>query len=273
MTRLQQVLDVERLELDLYRGASPPTRLQRLFGGQVAGQALVAATRTCDPRLVVHSLHGYFLNPGTPEVPVLYRVDRLKDGRNFSSRRVGGVQNGRVIFSMAVSFHAPEPGPEHQAEMPAVPAPESLGNGEGQNPDLAELHRQEWPGWDLRRVPAGQLAPQTGAVAQQQVWLRYREQLPDDPVLHVCALAYASDLTLLGCALVPHPGLQVQMASLDHAMWFLRPFRADDWLLYAQTSPSAGSGRGLTQGQIFDRTGRLVAAVVQEGLLRSRDPA
>jgi acyl-CoA thioesterase-2 len=169
---------------------------------------------------------------------------------------------------MAVSFQVPEDGPEHQAAMPLVPLPDSLPQLGATDPELTELHRLEWPGWDLRHVPTEQLAEQSGAVAQQQVWMRFREQLPDDPVLHVCALAYASDLTLLGSALVPHPGAAVMMASLDHAMWFLRPFRADDWLLYAQTSPSAGGGRGLTQGQIFDSGGRLVAAVVQEGLLR-----
>jgi acyl-CoA thioesterase-2 len=264
VTRLEQVLDVEQLEVDLFRGASPPTTLQRLFGGQVAGQALVAATRTAPPALTVHSLHAYFLNPGRPDLPVLYQVEHLKDGRSFSSRRVSGVQDGRVIFSMAASFQVAEDGPEHQDTMPAVTPPEELTEPELNDPDFNELHRLEWPGWDLRR----DTRPPTGGGTRQNVWLRYRERLPDDPTLHVCALAYASDLTLLGCALVPHPGLVVTLASLDHAMWFLRPFRADDWLLYAQTSPSAGSGRGLTQGQIFDRAGRLVAATVQEGLLR-----
>jgi acyl-CoA thioesterase-2 len=264
MTKLQELLDVERLEVDLFRGASPPTKLQRLFGGQVAGQALVAATRTAPPERAVHSLHGYFLNPGRPDMPVLYMVERLKDGRAFSSRRVSGIQDGRVIFNMAASFQVAERGPEHQDEMPVVTPPDDLVDVTADNPELGELHRLEWPGWDLRRdtkTPAG-------GGARQNVWLRYREPLPDDPTLHICALAYASDLTLLGSALVPHPGVKVLMASLDHAMWFLRPFRADDWLLYAQTSPSAGGGRGLTQGQIFDRSGRLVAATVQEGLVR-----
>jgi acyl-CoA thioesterase-2 len=264
VTKLQGLLDVERLEVDIFRGASPPTKLQRLFGGQVAGQALVAATRTAPQERTVHSLHGYFLNPGRPDMPVLYMVERLKDGRAFSSRRVSGIQDGRVIFNMAASFQVAEEGPEHQDEMPAVTPPEDLIDVTADNPELGELHRLEWPGWDLRRdtrTPAG-------GVARQNVWLRYREPLPDDPTLHICALAYASDLTLLGSALVPHPGVKVLMASLDHAMWFLRPFRADDWLLYAQTSPSAGNARGLTQGQIFDRSGRLVAATVQEGLVR-----
>ena len=269
MTKLEQLLDVERLEVDLFRGASPPTNLQRLFGGQVAGQALVAATRTAPDDRAVHSLHGYFLNPGRPDLPVVYRVERLKDGRTFSSRRVSGIQAGRVIFNMAASFHVAEEGPVHQDPMPVVTPPEDLPVPEIADPEFNELVRLEWPGWELRRdtmTPAG-------AGARQNVWLRYREQLPDDPTLHVCALAYASDLMLLGSAMVPHQGVQVTMASLDHAMWFLRSFRADEWLLYAQASPSASSGRGLTQGQIFDRSGRLVAATVQEGLLRFEPPA
>jgi acyl-CoA thioesterase-2 len=230
----------------------------------VAGQALVAATRTAPDDRSVHSLHGYFLNPGRPDMPVLYMVERLKDGRAFSSRRVSGVQDGRVIFNMAASFQVPEEAVEHQDAMPTVTPPEELSDVTDHNPELSELHRLEWPGWDLRR----DTRPPDGGGARQNVWLRFHERLPDDPTLHICALAYASDLTLLGSALVPHPGVKVMMASLDHAMWFLRPFRADDWLLYAQTSPSAGGGRGLTQGQIFDRSGRLVAATMQEGLIR-----
>jgi acyl-CoA thioesterase-2 len=264
MGKLQELLDVERLDLDLFRGESPPTNLQRLFGGQVAGQALVAATRTAPPERSVHSLHGYFLNPGRPDLPVVYRVERLKDGRAFSSRRVSGIQDGRVIFNMAASFQIAQDGPEHQDVMPWASAPEDLPDIAADNPELAELHRLEWPGWELRRDT---LTPKPGG-ARQNVWIRHREQLPDDATLHVCALAYASDLTLLGSALVPHPGARVQVASLDHAMWFLRPFRADDWLLYVQTSPSAGNARGLTQGQIFNRSGALVAATVQEGLIR-----
>jgi acyl-CoA thioesterase II len=264
MTRLQQLLDVERLEVDIFRGDSPPTRLQRLFGGQVAGQALVAATRTAPPERSVHSLHGYFLNPGRPDMPVLYMVERLKDGRAFSSRRVSGIQDGRVIFNMAASFQVAEEGPVHQDEMPDVTPPEELADVTADNPELNELHRLEWPGWDLRRdtrTPAG-------GGARQNVWLRFHEPLPDDPTLHVCALAYASDLTLLGSALVPHPGVKVTMASLDHAMWFLRPFRADDWLLYAQETPNMIGSRGSARGLIFRRDGALVASVAQEGLVR-----
>lgn len=268
MATLQELLDVESLEVDLFRGSSPPTRLQHIFGGQVAGQALVAATRTVSADLMVHSLHGYFLRPGRPEVPVVYRVDRIRDGRSFVTRRVTAVQHGEAIFTMSSSFQVAEVGLDHQDRMPLVATPEDLDNQPSARPELDELHRLEWPGWDLRDVPPLDPPPIGGVV--QRLWMRCREELPDDPVLHVCALAYASDLRLLGASLVPHQGIPVQTASLDHAMWFLRPFRADEWLLYDQTSPSATGGRGLTQGRIFDRGGNLVASVVQEVLLRPR---
>jgi acyl-CoA thioesterase-2 len=268
-TTLERLLDVEQLEVDLFRGASPPTLLQQLFGGQVAGQALVAATRTVEPALSVHSLHGYFLRPGQPEQPVVYRVERVRDGRSFVTRRVTGIQSGKAIFTMASSFQVPEEGLEHQDPMPGVPEPDDLGAVPPERAELVELHRLEWPGWDLRDVEPTFREP-GGSAARQQLWMRYREPLPELPVLHVCALAYASDLRLLGTSLVPHPGVRVQAASLDHAMWFLRPFRADDWLLYDQTSPAAVGGRGLTHGRIFDRAGSLVATVVQEVLIRPR---
>lgn len=267
MTTLQHLLDVERLEVDLFRGASPPTRLQHIFGGQVASQALVAGARTVDPAYSVHSLHGYFLRAGKPEVPVVYRVERVRDGRSFVTRRVSGIQHGQAIFTLSASFQVFEEGLEHQDPMPEVPGPETLVDVHPGREEMAELHRLEWPGWDLRDV----LPPEgdgPGRPVRQQLWMRYSEPLPDDPVLHVCALAYASDLRLLGASLVPHPGAAVQTASLDHAMWFQRPFRADDWLLYDQTSPSAIGARGLTQGRIFDRSGSLVASVVQEVLIR-----
>lgn len=270
MTTLERLLDVEALELNLFRGASPPTLLQHIFGGQVAGQALVAATRTVDPRFAVHSLHGYFLRAGRPEEPVIYRVDRIRDGRSFVTRRVTGIQQGEAIFTLASSFHVAEDGLEHQDPMPEVRDADELDGLLAQRPELAELHRLEWPGWDLRDVPQPEPTPGQAPQARQQLWMRYREPLPDQPVLHVCALAYASDLRLLGASLVPHGDVQVQTASLDHAMWFQRPFRADDWLMYDQTSPSAVGGRGLTQGRIFDRGGNLVASVVQEVLIRPR---
>lgn len=267
MTTLERLLDLERLEVDLFRGASPPTHLQHIFGGQVAAQSLVAAARTVEPHLAVHSLHGYFLRAGQPEVPIVYRVERVRDGRSFVTRRVSGIQHGQAIFTLAASFQVHEEGLEHQDPMPVVPPPDDLVDVHPGREAMAELHRMEWPGWDLRDV----LPPEgdgPGAPVRQQLWMRYREPLPDDPVLHVCALAYASDLRLLGASLVPHPGVAVQTASLDHAMWFQRPFRADGWLLYDQTSPSAVGGRGLTQGRFFDPAGNLVAAVAQEVLIR-----
>lgn len=266
MTALEEALELERVEDDLFRGRSPRTTLQRTFGGHVAGQSLVAATRTVTRELAVHSLHGYFLRPGDPTIPCVYQVDRVRDGRSFSTRRVTAVQHGKAIFTMSASFQVPSEGPSHQAEAPVVPAPEELDDADDGDAVFREVHHAEWPDWDLRRVsPLGQ--EPSGPV--QQVWLRHRPRLADDPVLHACALAYASDMTLLGCSRLPHRDQVHTIASLDHALWFLRPFRADEWLLYDQTSPSAGGGRGLSQGRIFDREGRLVAAVVQEGLLRT----
>jgi acyl-CoA thioesterase-2 len=260
---LLDVLDLEQVEDDLYRGRPVRTTFPRTFGGQVACQSLVAATRTLREGMGVHSLHGYFLREGDPELPTVYRVDRLREGRSFATRQVSGVQNGRAIFSMSASFSLPDHGPEHQAQAPDVPAPEELQGGVPADPGLHQVLRTEWPDWDLHPVPWDGRGP------AQQVWLRHRHPLGDDPVLHACALAYASDMTLLGCSRLPYRDRLLQMASLDHAVWFLRPFRADDWLLYDQTSPSAGGGRCLTQGRVFDRSGRLVANVVQEGLMRT----
>jgi acyl-CoA thioesterase-2 len=264
MSGLLEVLHLERIGLDLFQGAPIRTTLQRTYGGQVAGQSLVAATRTVDPRLAVHSLHGYFVRPGDPLTPTSYQVDRLREGRSFATRRVTALQHGKAIFTMSGSFHVLDPGPEHQDQAPSVPSPEALEEGAKSDDGFQEIHRVEWPDWELRRVPSQ--APSTS----QQVWLRHRTPLPDDSVLHACALAYASDMTLLGCTRLTHETEDLQMASLDHAVWFLRAFRADDWLLYDQTSPSAGHGRALAHGRIFDRGGRLVATVVQEGLMRFR---
>ena len=265
MATIEAVLEISPLTDDRFLGSSPATNLQRTFGGQVAGQALVAAGRTVEPAFTVHSLHGYFLRPGVPSAPTVYEVDRVRDGRSFCTRRVTGLQDGRAIFTMSASFHTQDDGPEHADVAPLVPDPDSLAD------ELDTWHSTEWPDWDIRRVPSAQMTTYAGVAAQQQVWIRYRHRLADDPVFHVCALAYMSDMTLLGSARVPHPAAdtaRTQGASLDHALWFLRPFRADEWLLYDQTSPSAGYGRALTQGRIFDRAGRLVAAVVQEGLMR-----
>ena len=267
MASIEDILELERIENDIYRGRTFPSRLPRTFGGQVAGQALVAAVRTVAPEFRVHSLHGYFLRPGNPNEPAVFMVDRIRDGRSFCTRRVTGIQHGKAIFTMSASFHGDDDGISHQDLMPEVVGPESL-------PDpttLAEYdtsYYKEWSEWDIRLIPDDQTVKHPSFAAQQRVWFRYRDTLPDDQVFHVCALAYMSDMTLIGSAKVPHPDAVTQTASLDHALWFLRPFRADEWLLYDQTSPSADFGRALEQGRIFDISGRMVAAVVQEGLMR-----
>ena len=273
MVGIEEILALEHLEKDIFRGAVHPTALQRTFGGQVAGQSLVSAVSTVDESYHVHSLHGYFLRPGNPKIPTVYLVDRIRDGRSFCTRRVNAVQDGKTIFTMSASFHVDDEGIEHQDRMPSVPAPEDLPDAQTV-PKLAESQfYQEWKNWDIRIVPAEQSASAPDLAAQQRVWMRYREALPDRPLLHICTLAYLRDMTLLGTSKVPHRGVKTQTASLDHAMWFLRPFRADEWLLYDQTSPSAGFGRALTQGRIYDRDGNMVAAVVQEGLTRlEREP-
>ena len=274
MATIEEILEIERIDKDIYRGHAFASALRRTFGGQVAGQALVAATRTVGTDYGVHSLHGYFLRPGKPDQPVIFLVDRIRDGRSFVTRRVNGVQDGEAIFSMSASFHIlDDQGFEHQDPMPPAPDPDSLPERRDTADPVTRSLYQEWEHFDLRLVPREDLARSDRHVAQQQVWFRHRAPLADDQLLHVCTLAYMSDMTLLGSSRAVHPGEIVQSASLDHAMWFLRPFRADDWLLYDQTSPSAGSGRALTQGRIFDRSGELVALVTQEGLTRSGVPA
>jgi acyl-CoA thioesterase-2 len=263
---IEQILDLEQLEVNIYRGGvyNPESGyLSRTFGGHIAGQALVSAVRTVEPGYQVHSLHGYFLRPGDGTKPAVYLVDRPRDGSSFCTRRVNAVQNGEVIFSMGASFQTAQDGIEHQDEMPPVVAPEDV------DPD-AENGLAQFAEWDIRRVPQDRVTRLEGKVSQQQVWFRHRDPLPDDPLLHICALAYMSDLTLLGSAQVNHPEDRPHLgvASLDHSMWFMRGFRADEWLLYDQTSPSARGGRALTQGQIYNRRGDMVAAVVQEGLTR-----
>jgi acyl-CoA thioesterase-2 len=272
---LVKLLDLEPIEVNIFRGVSPDEERQRVFGGQVAGQALVAAARTVEPGRFVHSLHSYFLRPGDPTVPILYDVDRIRDGRSFSTRRVVAIQHGRAIFNLQASFQVPEEGLDHQDPMPDAPPPESL-------PDVVERMRpyvEQLGDWFLRPRPidtrhvdwtppdrSEPLPP------QQRVWLRADGRLPDDPVLHACVLTYASDLTLLDTALLPHGGSwhdpSLFMASLDHAMWFHRPFRADEWLLYSQDTPSASASRGLGRGSIFTADGALAVTVVQEGLIR-----
>jgi acyl-CoA thioesterase-2 len=277
LDELVALLDLEAIEVNIFRGRSPDENRQRVFGGQVAGQALVAAARTIDePGRLVHSLHAYFLRPGDPTVPILYEVDRIRDGRSFSTRRVVAIQHGKAIFNLQASFHDDEPGPDHQLEMPT-----DMGDPQ----DLPDFHTRMAPyaerigDWyhrprpiDLRYVDGDPTSRRGRSANKQHVWLRADGVLPDDPVLHACVVTYASDMTLLDTTLLPFgldwdtPGMQ--MASVDHAMWFHRPFRADDWLLYAQRSVSTSSARGLAQGSIFTREGHLAVSVVQEGLTR-----
>lgn len=269
---IEGILDLEQLEINIFRSTvvnEAPGNRNRAFGGRVAGQSLVSAVRTVDPRYRVHSLHGYFLRPGDPVAPTVFLVERVRDGGSFCTRRVSAVQHGEAIFHMQASFQTAQHGITHQDAMPSAPAPEDI-------PDIDSMKAfdddgfKQFQEWDLRRVPTDQLPHVPGKVAEQQVWFRHRDPLPDDQVLHICALAYMSDLTLLGTSWSVHPDERdrLQVASLDHAMWFLRPFRADEWLLYNQSSPSAGSGRALCEGKIFNRSGNMVAAVVQEGLTR-----
>ncbi|MAA99550.1 MAG: acyl-CoA thioesterase II [Stappia sp.] len=279
---LLSILDLEPLEHNLFRGMSPQVGWQRVFGGQVIGQALVAASRTVPEERMVHSLHAYFLRPGDPAVPIIYEVDRIRDGGSFTTRRVVAIQHGRAIYSMSASFQKMEEGLEHQTAMPDVPAPEDLpSEAELKEKFLAhapEAVRRYWERErpiELRPVDLTHYFSRKKLVPSQNVWVRASAPLPDDPRIHTCVLAYASDMTLLDTSLFAHgtsvfdTGLQV--ASLDHAMWFHRPFRADEWLLYVEDSPSSSGGRGFTRGSLYTRSGELVASVAQEGLIRVRD--
>ena len=268
------LLDLEAIEVNIFRGVSPDENRQRIFGGQVAGQALVAAARTVAADRPVHSLHAYFLRPGDPTVPVLYEVDRIRDGRSFTTRRVVGIQHGRAVFNLAASFHVSEPGLEHLEPMPDVTPADEL-------PTRAErfaahgiddpFPQQPHP-LDFRYVTAGPLGRKDPLPPVQRVWFRADGTLPDNQVLHTCLLTYASDMTLLDTTLLPHGtgsiDQGIQMASLDHAMWFHGGFRADEWLLYDQHTPASTGARGLATGRVFTHDGRLIANVVQEGLIR-----
>ncbi len=279
--KLLDLLDLEQIEVNIFRGRSPDEAVQRVFGGQVAGQALVAAGRTVPADRPVHSLHAYFIRPGDPAVPLVYTVDRVRDGRSFTTRRVTAIQHGKPIFTLSASFHRAEPGLEHAVPMPDAPPPQEL------RPNAERLlaltggplpaHFRDNP-IDLRSVGPMSIElardPSLRAAGDHSnlVWVRVTEDLPDDPLLHVCLMTYVSDLTLLETVLLDH-GLswtegQIAAASLDHAMWFHRPFRADQWLLYAQESPVAAGARGLVRGQVFTAAGDLVVSVMQEGLIR-----
>ncbi len=279
---LLDILDLEQLEVNLFRGRSPEVTWQRVFGGQVIGQALVAACRTVEGR-PPHSLHAYFLLPGDPKVPIIYEVDRIRDGKSFTTRRVVAIQHGRPIFSMSVSFHADEPGFTHQVKMPEVPKPDELpGESEIKQrvmpmvPDPVRRYFERERPIELRPVEFERYLGKKYEDGRFHVWIRATGKLPDDPAIHQCVLAYASDMTLLDSALIPHGRTvfekEIMAASLDHALWFHRPFRADDWLLYAQDSPSMAGARGFSRGLIFASDGTLVASVAQEGLVRERRP-
>jgi acyl-CoA thioesterase-2 len=279
LDELLELLELEALEVNLFRGLSPHEDRQRVFGGQVAAQALTAAGRTVDPDRLVHSLHAYFLRPGDPNVPIVFDVDRIRDGKSFTTRRVVAIQHGKAIFNLAASFQVEERGPEHQTPLPAVPAPEDLPTWrervephlERFGPDLADWLVRERP-IDSRPVEMPQWLDRTPRPPAQDVWFRANGELPDDPLLHACVAAYASDLTLLDTVTLPHAVAyedeHFQIASLDHAMWFHHRFRADEWLLYHQWSPVAAGARGLAAGLMFRRDGVPAVTVMQEGLLR-----
>ncbi|ODS01153.1 acyl-CoA thioesterase II [Methyloceanibacter methanicus] len=276
--QLLSILDLEPLEHNLYRGLSPQIGWQRVFGGQVIGQALVAAQQTVEDR-GAHSLHAYFLRAGDPAVPIIYEVDRIRDGRSFSTRRVVAIQHGQAILSMAASFHRDEPGLTHQMAMPDVPPPEDVPSEAAvvaafmdRLPPQAKAYWQAERPIEMRPVDVTRYLTPQKREASQLIWIRANGALADDPALHQCVLAYASDFTLLDTALVAHGRFvfdpELMLASLDHALWFHQPFRADEWLLYAQDSPFSGGARAFCRGIFYTRDGRLVASTAQEGLVR-----
>lgn len=279
---LVELFDLEPIEHNIYRGRNRDIGTARVFGGQVLAQALVAARRTIDDDREAHSLHGYFILPGDLAIPIVYFVDRLRDGRSFTTRRVTAIQHGRAIFNMSASFHRDEPGVEHQLDMPDVPPPESLqselkllrGMAERIPEKLRAVLTQDRP-IDFRPVEVVDPFKPEPRSPHRHYWLRANGALPDTPLTHQAVLAYASDYGLLGTALMPHALTirqpDVQVATLDHAIWFHRPFRADEWLLYAMDAPAAAGARGFTRGNVYTREGVLVASVAQEGLMRKID--
>jgi acyl-CoA thioesterase II len=283
IAQLLKTLDIENLEENLFRGISPKSGWQRVFGGQVIGQALVAAQRTVEEDRRVHSLHAYFMRPGDPAIPIIYEVDRIRDGGSFTTRRVVAIQHGHAIFSMAASFQVNEPGLEHFFPMPKVPPPEELPSESelaeqfiDHAPENVRRYWQRQRPVELRPVDLTHYISAKKLPPRQLIWFRATGPLPQDPAIQEAVVAYASDMTLIDTSLFAHgravfdPTLQV--ASLDHAIWFHRPFDFSDWHLYAQDSPSASGARGFTRGSIYSRDGKLIASVTQEGLIRRRRP-
>jgi acyl-CoA thioesterase-2 len=283
VAELLATLDLEQLGENSFRGLCPQAIRKRVFGGQIIGQALVAASRTVEGR-TPHSLHGYFLLPGDATAPIDYEVERLRDGSSFATRRCAAIQHGRMIFTLTCSFQAQETGLDHALPMPDAPDPETLMSQTQMATAFAHMmprvmqryFAQERP-IDVRPVDISRYYPKSrrGPLSSNQnIWMRATARLPDDPAVHRAVLAYLSDMTLLDTALVRHRRSvfddDIQGASLDHALWFHRPFRADEWLLYSQESPTTVGGRGLARGSLFSHDGRLVASVMQEGLLRLR---
>jgi acyl-CoA thioesterase-2 len=278
LTELLQLLDLERLEVNLFRGVSRDIGSPQVFGGQVLGQALVAASRTVEQRLV-HSLHAYFLRRGDVNAPIIYQVERSRDGGSFTSRRVVAIQHGQPILTLSSSFQAPEAGSEHQARMPEVPPPEQLADVAevtaevlARVPEKVRRFFQHERPFEFRHVRPPDYRKPEKREPVKQVWFRLVDTAPEDPALHRCLLAYVSDYHLLDTANLPHgqPWFELQMASIDHALWFHRDLRVHDWLLYSIDSPSRSSARGFARGSIFTRDGTLVASVAQEGLIRER---
>jgi acyl-CoA thioesterase-2 len=283
ITDLLAILDLEKIEENLFRGRSPQVGWQRVFGGLVIAQALVAAQRTVE-NLIPHSLHAYFLLGGDPSVPIVYQVEHLRDGRTFATRRCQAIQHGKIIFALAASFHNPEPGLAHATPPPPAPPPESLPDESqflathgAQMPEPVRRYFERERPIELRPVDAGRYVfrgKQEDPV--QKVWVRTSAALPDDPAIHRAALAYLSDMTLLDTSLIAHSRSvfdpEIQAASLDHALWLHRPFRADEWMLYVQDSPNAFGALGFSRGALYSRGGELIASVAQEGLIRLRRP-
>lgn len=282
LDQLLGILDLERIDADIFRGQNEPSDWFRLFGGQVAAQALSAAQRTVDEHRV-HSLHGYFLRGGDPKTPVTYTVDRIRDGRSFTTRRVVALQNGRAIFNTSISFHAEESGYEHQDPMPEVADPESLPTWADRARELEGKIPEERRQWMLREraietrsgLPHSMFSGEPSTVPNP-VWIKANGDVPDDPDVHAQLVTYASDIAFVDNMYRPHrrkdsPG--VMLASLDHALWFHRPVVLDDWVLFHQDSPSAYGARGFARGAIFDRAGTHLASVAQEGVMRELDPS